>query len=280
MWVNKKNEYFSLFHSDPKQDISASVSRPEKRINNNNNNDNGDVSTTKQSSSLDYTRNNYNNCSNSNSKSNNKHVQVIDAKIKEIDQSTQKVNKTTGQGIGSKPKKKKVVILFKIDSKQNIPTPVSQSAKIINNNNNNNDDDVSNTKQSSSLVNTHNNINSNSNNNSNSYRNNQNINTLDARTTEIDKPTQNVDNNTGKGIVGKPRKRKVVSSPTSDPKHDSSASIPNSAKSIKNTINNDDDAVYTTKQSSSLVNNRNKVNNNTNSNRHVLGLGGTLLVGL
>ena len=68
-----------------------------KRIDNSNINDNGDVSTTKQSSSLVYTRNNYNNCSNSNSKSNNKHDKVIDTKIKEIDQSTQKVNKTTGQ---------------------------------------------------------------------------------------------------------------------------------------------------------------------------------------
>ena len=61
---------------------------------------------------------------------NNNNVKVIDAKIKEIDQTTQKVNATTGPGIVSKPKKKKVVILFKIYPKQNIPAPVSQSANL------------------------------------------------------------------------------------------------------------------------------------------------------
>ena len=43
--------------------------------------------------------------------------------------------------------------------------------------------------------------------------------------------------------------------------------ITNSAKCIKNNINNDDDAVYNTKQQFILVTNRNKFNNNSNSNR-------------
>ena len=167
---------------------------------------------------------------------NNNNVKVIDAKIKEIDQTTQKINETTGPGIVSTLKKKKVAILSQIDPKQNIPAPVSQSAKLINNNNNTYDDDVSNTKQSSSLVNTRNNIisnsnnTSNSNNNSNSNSNTQNVKVIDARTKAIDKPNQNIDKNTSKGIVGKPRKKKIVSSPTSDLKHDSSASITNSAE--------------------------------------------------
>ena len=68
--LKKKKVVLSLNY-DFKQAISASVSNVAKRIDNNNNNDNGDVSITKQSSSLGYTRNNYNKCSNSNSQSNN-----------------------------------------------------------------------------------------------------------------------------------------------------------------------------------------------------------------
>ena len=60
----KKKKVASLFNSDPKPDISASVSKSAKSINNNNNNDDDDVSNTIQSSSLVHTRNNYNSTSN------------------------------------------------------------------------------------------------------------------------------------------------------------------------------------------------------------------------
>ena len=63
--------------------------------------------------------------------------------------------------------------------------------------------------------------------------------------------------------------KKVVSSPTYDPKHDSSVSASNSAKSIKNNINNEDDAGYNMKQSSSLVNNCTKSHNISNSHSNI-----------
>ena len=98
-----------------------------------------DVSNTKQSSSLVYPRNNFN--SNSNSNSNNKNVKVINETIKQIDQSYQNIDNTTGQGIVGTQKKKNDVSLFYSDPKQDISASVSKSAKNINNNNNNNDDD-------------------------------------------------------------------------------------------------------------------------------------------
>ena len=159
----KKKKVGFLFNYDPKQDISASVSKSAKSIDNININDDDDVPNTKQSSSLAYTRNTFN--INSNSNSNNKNVKVVDARIKEIDQANPKVNNTTGQGIVGNLKKKKIVSLFNYDSKQDISVSVSTSTKRINNNNNNDDDDFYNTKQSSSLVNTRNNFNSNSNSN-------------------------------------------------------------------------------------------------------------------
>ena len=124
----KKKKVDFLLNYDVKQVISASASKLAKHNDNKNNNDNGDVSTTKKYYSLVYTHNNYNNYSNSNSNSNsnNNNVKVIDAKIKETDQTTQKINDSTGPGIVSTPKKKKVAILSQIDSKKNIPAPVSQ----------------------------------------------------------------------------------------------------------------------------------------------------------
>ena len=85
-----------LFNYDPKQDISASVSKSAKRINNNNNNDDDDVSNMKQYSRLGHIRNNFNSNRNSNSNSNNKNIKVIDARIKGIDQSHQTADNTTG----------------------------------------------------------------------------------------------------------------------------------------------------------------------------------------
>ena len=103
---------------------------------------------------------------------------------------------------------KKVVLLFNIDPKQDTSAPVSHSAKIVNHNNNGDDDDVSNTKQSSSLVYTRNNINSNINRIFNS--NNKNVKVIDARIKEIDQSNQKVDNNIGQGIVGKSKEKTVL----------------------------------------------------------------------
>ena len=78
--------------SNPKGDNDTT-----KSVNNNNNNDGDDIYNTKQSSSLVNTRNNFNSNINSNSNSNYKNIKVIDARIKEIDQSNLKVDNNTGQ---------------------------------------------------------------------------------------------------------------------------------------------------------------------------------------
>ena len=103
----KNKKVYSLFIFDHKQDIPASVSNSTNSINNKDNNDD-DVSNTKQASSLVHFRINLNSNSNINSNnnnnSNNKNDKVIDARIKEIDQSNQKLDNTTGQGIVCKSK--------------------------------------------------------------------------------------------------------------------------------------------------------------------------------
>ena len=137
----KNKKVVSVLNYDPKQDILVSVSNSEQRINNNNNNDDHDVSNTKQSSDSVHIRNNFN------SNSNNKNVKVTNARFKEIDQSNQTVDNTTGQGIVGNPKNKKLASFFNSDPKQDIFASVKKSANSITNNNNNDDDNVYNTKK-------------------------------------------------------------------------------------------------------------------------------------
>ena len=104
----KKSKVFLIFKTNPKQDTSVSISNSAKRVNNNNNNEEAEnASNTKQFSRLVHKCNNYNSTSNSNTNNNN--VKVIDTRIKEIDQSHQKVDNNTGQDIVRKPMEKKAV---------------------------------------------------------------------------------------------------------------------------------------------------------------------------
>ena len=103
MGYPKKQKVYLSFISDHKHKITVPASHSAKSTNNNNNNYDDDISNMQQYSRLGHTRNNWNSNSNSNSNSNNKNIKVIDARIKEIDQSHQNTDNSTGQGIVGKP---------------------------------------------------------------------------------------------------------------------------------------------------------------------------------
>ena len=121
---------------------------------------------------------------------------------------------------------------------------------------------VSNTKQSSSLVNGNRNSNRNSHNNSNST--NQNVKLRDDSIKETDQSNTKADITIGQGIVDK-QTTKAVSLFNYDLEQDNSASVSTSVKRINNNNNVDDDVSHT-KQSSDLVHTRHNFNRNSNRN--------------